>query len=256
MPVYINESNERMVLDAIRSGRLSADESGAVWRRQKRGGHGLMVPIDPPVRADIAGCQGYLRVVLGNVHVRAHRVVWMALRGPIADGLEINHRNGVHDDNRIGNLELATRAENQLHSARVLGNVPRGEVASGAILDCDAVTEIRRRFKSGDSRKTLANEFGVSYGNVRAIVSGKSWSHLPDSPRKKEGVRYVRVTEMRDGSPVVVHRHPSHSDAVRMLLAGIAPLRVAMATGMSRSHVVVIKRGLGLVRSRQTSVAA
>ena len=47
--------------------------------------------------------------------VLVHRAVWEAFNGPIPEGLEINHKNCVRDDNRLENLELVTRSQNNLH---------------------------------------------------------------------------------------------------------------------------------------------
>ena len=43
----------------------------------------------------------------------AHRVAWTIANGAIPDGLEIDHINGDEGDNRLANLRLATRSENQ-----------------------------------------------------------------------------------------------------------------------------------------------
>jgi hypothetical protein len=47
---------------------------------------------------------------------RAHRLVWESVNGPIPDGMQINHRNGIKTDNRLENLELATASENTQHA--------------------------------------------------------------------------------------------------------------------------------------------
>ena len=45
----------------------------------------------------------------------AHRLVWEAFNGPIPYPLQINHKNGVRDDNRLENLELVTASGNIQH---------------------------------------------------------------------------------------------------------------------------------------------
>lgn len=42
----------------------------------------------------------------------AHRIAWIIMNGQIPDGLEIDHINGVTDDNRIANLRCVTRKVN------------------------------------------------------------------------------------------------------------------------------------------------
>jgi len=66
---------------------------------------------------------GYLAGCINNVCYRAHRVIWKWYHG--ADPLQIDHINGVRDDNRIVNLRNVTRAENmrnaKLSSANTSG---------------------------------------------------------------------------------------------------------------------------------------
>lgn len=53
-----------------------------------------------------------------------HRLVAMAFLNNYNENLQVNHKNGIKNDNNVNNLEMVTASENQLHSYRVLKNTP------------------------------------------------------------------------------------------------------------------------------------
>jgi hypothetical protein len=55
---------------------------------------------------------GYIRLSINNREYMAHRIIWLINKGCIGDN-EIDHINGVKSDNRLCNLRLATRQQNE-----------------------------------------------------------------------------------------------------------------------------------------------
>jgi hypothetical protein len=49
---------------------------------------------------------------------RRSRLVWFAVNGPIPEGMQINHKNHIRDDDRIDNLELVTPTQNNVYQRK------------------------------------------------------------------------------------------------------------------------------------------
>jgi len=67
--------------------------------------------------------QGYKQVDVCNdegikKHMKVHRLVYMAHRGIIPDGMQINHIDECKTNNCVDNLELMTNKENCNYGAR------------------------------------------------------------------------------------------------------------------------------------------
>lgn len=63
---------------------------------------------------DVAGSlydKGYIRISIDDIGYRAHRLAWLYMRG-VWPNRDVDHINGVRDDNRFVNLRDVTRSEN------------------------------------------------------------------------------------------------------------------------------------------------
>lgn len=79
----------------------------------------LFWKVKPHKRANIGDkvgtphSMGYIQVCLNNTLTLLHTIVWEIHNGPVPLGMEIDHINRIRTDNRIENLRLVTRKENQ-----------------------------------------------------------------------------------------------------------------------------------------------
>jgi hypothetical protein len=99
-----------------------------------------------------------------------HRMVAEAFIG-IPDGMVINHKNGIKSDNRLANLEVVTRSENERHKWDVLGIKIRN-LAKLTQSDADSIRLLRT---SGMTLKAIAAQYGVSLSNIHYVVTYKTW---------------------------------------------------------------------------------
>lgn len=73
---------------------------------------------------------GYRVISVGGKLYREHRLAWIYVHGNLPSG-DIDHINGVRDDNRIANLRLATHAENMQNKKKAHKNNKIGFIGVG-----------------------------------------------------------------------------------------------------------------------------
>lgn len=122
---------------------------------------------------------GYPIVSLyGRIRRTVHSLVLEAFMGPPPEGQQVRHKNGNRGDARLSNLAYGTQKDNEAdklqHGTRRSGE----QIAHFVRLKAEDVLEIRRKNAAGQSMGSLAREYGVTVGNVHAIVHRRSWKHI------------------------------------------------------------------------------
>lgn len=123
--------------------------------------------------------QGYLKVDLSkngkSRTFRVNRLVLTAFKG-VSD-LEGNHIDGDKENNRLENLEYATRSQNQLHAYRTGLQSRKGEKHHLAKLNNAIVKNIREN-KYGLTAKEFAACLGVGYKTICNVINKTAWRHI------------------------------------------------------------------------------
>lgn len=106
-----------------------------------------------------------------------HRLVAEAFCEKKSDALEVNHINGIKNDNRAENLEWVTHSENCKHSFDIgLQKPKRGSLNGMSKLTDDQVRMVRKMKSDGGrfwGRNEIAKELGIAPKHLQKIVNGK-----------------------------------------------------------------------------------
>lgn len=121
---------------------------------------------------------GYGRLWVKKRAILAHRIIWEAVNGPIADGMCVLHRCDNPPCVNIDHLFLGTHAENMRDKVRK-GRQPRGTQRPNAKLTEADVVAIRARRAAGETQSAVAASFGISGPTVCQIVKRRRWGHVP-----------------------------------------------------------------------------
>lgn len=129
------------------------------------------------------GC-GYRRAeIINNTGQRKsmllHRLVALTfLVDTYSPDKEVNHKDTNKLNNDLKNLEWVTRSENLKHAYDHHLISVSGELNPRALLTEENVLSIYQRLLSGESNKSLADEYNVGTTTILSIKTKQSWNYL------------------------------------------------------------------------------
>lgn len=176
----------RHFVSLIRTGVLSIDPDGAVFRCQYMAGNTKVWRPCAPRRIDIKSRKGYRTVTIGSpfhsgstCKVSVHRLQWELAYGPIPDGMQINHIDLDKENNRLSNLEVVTQSENIRHAHHnhvavawhlsLASTEPQEWRPGHKLLSMRDRIDIVTMRSSGELLRVIAQKYGISLTRVSEI---------------------------------------------------------------------------------------
>jgi len=192
MPVYANHAKELLFLKARKEGRIIVNRDGTV---------------DTPDKKNIGrkDKDGYVVITLtingATKNIRRGRLVYLVYIDKNLDPvLQINHKNGIKDDDCVENIESMTARDNILHAHRTgLADNRRAH----DVTDDATAAKIRKVYSYGfDTYESVGKKFGVSAGVVGPIIKNEHYIDPNYDPSITADIRsgrsFVDEQEMYD----------------------------------------------------------
>ena len=115
-----------------------------------------------------------------NIPRSVHGLVMEAFVGPRPDRMDIRHKNGIRDDNRLVNLEYGTRSEN-MSDAKKHGTLLIEERHHQTKISREDAVEIIQLCKSRAMPQwKIGDMYGITQQGVSDIFRGKCWYSLDE----------------------------------------------------------------------------
>ena len=127
---------------------------------------------------------GYLGLALSknnkSTSFDVHRLVALSFIDGYIDGLEVNHKNCVKDDNRAENLEWVTHKENAVHAFKNgLHKIFSGVNSGMAKITEEDVATIRYLSKNTSiTYSEIADIYPIGVASVTNIINRKTWRNI------------------------------------------------------------------------------
>jgi hypothetical protein len=150
--------------------------TGIVWSSKARG-----LNSGEWIRLAVHRSRGYPIVNLNKPDrhktAKVHLLVLEAFIGPCPEGKEGCHNDGNRENCHLDNLRWDTHQAN-CDDMRIHGTVARGSDLKHSSLTDQQVIEIRLKYSSGETLRSLAFEFNVNHTTIWNVVNNKTWKHV------------------------------------------------------------------------------
>ena len=125
--------------------------------------------------------RGYGSIGVNGRTRRAHRLSYEMLNGAIPKGLFVCHKCDNKKCVNPNHLFLGTAKDNTMDMIKK-GRAKHaiGENAGRSKLTKEQVTQIRKRYKKGESTRKLASHYPVSHTQIWEIVTYRHWKWLKE----------------------------------------------------------------------------
>jgi hypothetical protein len=174
-----------LLLPACRAYAIGDD--GSVWSRWKMNSAGRGRPLPPTMNgrwkklnpsSDAVG-RKVVNISFGpsSRQEKVHRLVLMAFVGECPSGMVACHNNGNHADNRLDNLRWGTPKSNEADKV-IHGTHNKGERCGTSKMRLADVLCALKRYKGGESSKSIAKDYGVTANHIARIARGERWPEV------------------------------------------------------------------------------
>lgn len=116
--------------------------------------------------------RGYYRVRLNGKFYLVHILIWITFKGPIPEGMQVNHINEDKLDNQISNLNLLSPSRNSTWGTRVervKSKTTNGKCSKGV----SQFTISGEFVKYYPSQHEAARETGIKQSSISRVCLGK-----------------------------------------------------------------------------------
>ena len=109
----------------------------------------------------------YENVLINNKNISVHRLVALAFIPNPDNKPQVNHINGIRNDNRVENLEWCTNKENQIHASE---NGLKNTKTWKDLFSKSDIDKIIIQYKNGYPMKLIGADYNISHETVRQII--------------------------------------------------------------------------------------